>query len=226
VTAGPGAPGFYESVGFAYDHDVETRFGPALRMHRAVPAGGGAPPCGTGELAFRLIVDADLPMLHRWLNEPGVVRWWEGDDVSWEAVARDYVRDGTAEHWIACRGGAGVGWIQCWAVADEPDECGPWIGLGIDRTAAGIDYLVGDPADRGRGVGSAMIRAFVDDVVFGLHPQWSQACAAPYEANVASWRALEKAGLRFVGTVDGKEGPCRLMAAGREERPTASPGGG
>ena len=44
-----------------------------------------------------------------------------------------------------------------------------------------------------------MIRAFVDEVVFGMHPGWSQACAAPDAGNAASWRALEKAGFRFVG---------------------------
>jgi len=42
------------------------------------------------DLTFRRLADDDLPVLHRWLNEPGLVRWWEGDDVSWQAVVRDY----------------------------------------------------------------------------------------------------------------------------------------
>ena len=64
-------------------------------------------------------------------------------------------------------------------------------------------------------MGSAIIRAFVSDVVFGRHPGWSQACASPYAANVASWRALEKAGFRFVGTFDDEDGPCRVMLVDR-----------
>jgi hypothetical protein len=44
-----------------------------------------------------------------------------------------------------------------------------------------------------------MIRAFVVDVVFALHPDWSQVCAAPYAENIASWRALQKAGFGFMG---------------------------
>jgi aminoglycoside 6'-N-acetyltransferase len=169
---------------------------------------------------FRRLAEGDLPLMHRWLNEPGVVRWWEGDDVSWDAVVRDYgpANPDPAEHWIASRDGRDVGWIQCWSVSDEPGECDEWFTLGVERSAAGIDYLVGDPADRGRSIGPAMIRAFVTEVVFGLHQHWSQACAAPYEANVASWRALEKAGLRFAGIVADKEGPCRLMVA---DRPSA-----
>ena len=58
----------------------------------------------TGRFTFRRLTDDDLPMLHAWLNEPGVVRWWEGDDVSWDGVVRDYgsASDETTEHWIAC----------------------------------------------------------------------------------------------------------------------------
>ena len=169
------------------------------------------------DVTFRRLADDDLPMLHRWLNEPGIVRWWEGDDVSWEAVVRDYGSASTdpTEHWIASTGGRDVGWAQCYAAADEPEETEQWWALGVDRMAAGIDYLVGEPADRGRGLGSAMIRVFVADVVFGLHPEWSQACAAPHSQNVASWRALEKAGFRFAGIVEHEEGSCRLMVADR-----------
>lgn len=169
------------------------------------------------EVTFRRLADDDLPMLHRWLNEPGVVRWWEGDDVSWDAVVRDYgsSKSDSTEHWVASVGGRDIGWIDCYAAAEEPEETERWFALGVDRMAAGIDYLIGDPADRGRGLGSAMIRAFVADVVFGLHPAWRQACAAPYAGNVASWRALEKAGFEFVGVVHDDDGPCRLMVADR-----------
>ena len=172
-------------------------------------------------LTFRPLVEHDLALMHRWLNEPGVVQWWEGDDVSWDGVVRDYspaaraaARDAT-EHWIVVADGVDVGWIQCWDAADEPDEVRPWLALGVEPTAAGIDYLIGEPGRRGRGLGAAMLRSFVEDVVFGQHPQWTQACAAPYAANTASWRALEKAGFRFVGIVDDKDGPCRLMAINR-----------
>jgi aminoglycoside 6'-N-acetyltransferase len=169
------------------------------------------------DVTFGRLVDDDLPMLHGWLNEPGVVQWWEGDDVSWEAVVRDYgsVNIDPTEHWIASVDGEDIGWIQCYAAADEPEETQQWWAHGVDSMAAGTDYLLGDPAKRRRGLGSAMIRAFVADVVFALHPQWTQACAAPYFANTASWRALEKAGFHLAGIVEDKFGTCRLMVADR-----------
>jgi GNAT superfamily N-acetyltransferase len=107
------------------------------------------------------------------------VRWWEGDDASWEVVVRDYGAAGTdsTEHWIASLDGSDVGWIQCYPAVDEPEETEVWWNLGVDRSAAGIDDLVGDPAMRGRGIGSAMIRAFVADVVFGASTPDSPRCA-------------------------------------------------
>jgi len=174
------------------------------------------------DIAFRRLVIEDLVMVHRWLNEPGVVEWWEGDDVSWDAVVRDYgPSPDPIEHWIASVGSRAVGWIQCYAAAEEPEECQPWWDRGVDRTAAGIDYLIGEPGDRRHGLGSAMIGAFVARVVFGGHPQWSQACAAPHVDNVASWRALEKAGFRFAGIVDAAHGPGRLMVVDRAPAQTS-----
>src|SRR3712207_5165872 len=99
-------------------------------------------------MEFRRLTDEDLPLLHRWLNEPGVVQWWEGDDVSWEAVARDYGSGNLepTEHWIASVDGRDVGWIQCYATAAYPDEdeVRQWWAAGVPRTAGGIDYLVGE----------------------------------------------------------------------------------
>jgi aminoglycoside 6'-N-acetyltransferase len=171
-------------------------------------------------ITFRPLTDDDLSMLHAWLNEPGVVRWWEGEDVSWGAVVRDYGsgNDDATEHYIASIDGRDVGWIQCYAHADnagEEETQAHW-RLGVDRTAGGIDYLVADPGERGRGVGSAMIRAFVRDVVFPEHPTWTQVSAGPYLANTASWRALEKAGFRHAGDYDDGDGDaCRVMVVDR-----------
>lgn len=169
------------------------------------------------DIGFRPLTDADLPTMHRWLNEPGVVRWWEGDDVSWEAVVRDYgsARGDGTEHHLSVVDGEVVGWIQCYEVGDWPEEAAGWWALGLDDPAGGIDYLLGDPAQRGRGLGSAIIRAYVADVCFGRHPHWRQVCADPLDANPASWRALEKAGFRCLGTLPSPHGDERLMVCDR-----------
>lgn len=171
-------------------------------------------------LAFRPLAEADLPRLHRWLNDPAVVRWWEGADVSWAAVVADYGpgHGRPVEHWLALEDGAPVGWLQCYTAADRlEEETWHWRGCVPLDTTAGIDYLVGEPAARGRGLGARMIRAFVQDVVFGRHPGWTHAAAGPFEANVASWKALAAAGFTRLATLADEEGPCVLMALAREE---------
>lgn len=172
--------------------------------------------------SFRLLNNGDYEMMHRWLNEPGVVRWWEGEDASMPAIIAGYGPDRddqTTEHWIAEIDETPVGWICCWPVTDGLEETEAWFPLGVEQTAAGIDYLVAAPERRGQGVGSQMIRAFTFDVVFGRHCDWSQAAASPYTGNVASCRALEKAGFEFAGSVqyrkDEDEGPCSLMVINR-----------
>jgi aminoglycoside 6'-N-acetyltransferase len=169
---------------------------------------------------FRPLADTDLTLLHWWLNDLAVIRWWEGNDVTWDAVVRDYgqASQEPTEHWLASVDGAPIGWIQCFAAADYPDEdeVRQWWDVGIGRSAAGIDYLIGEPGSRGQGLGTAMIRSFVTDIVFAHHRAWSQVCASPYAANVASVRALEKAGFRRVGTFnDGDQNLAVVMAIDR-----------
>lgn len=171
----------------------------------------------TTAFTFRRITDDDLALMHRWLNEPGIVRWWEGDDVSWDGVRSKYTErpaDGY-EDWLALLDGEPIGWLGCGAATDEPEEYAPWFALGLDQTVGGIDYFVAEPGARGRGLGSTMISAFVDQVAFGLHSTWTQVAANPFVANTASWGALAKAGFRHVGDHDDPLGPCRLMALDR-----------
>jgi RimJ/RimL family protein N-acetyltransferase len=168
-------------------------------------------------ISFRPLVDADLPMLHGWLNDPAVVRWWEGDDVSWSGVVRDYseATRGPEEHHIALDDGRPIGWIQSFELAFAPDEAESWIAAGADPSIIGIDYLIGAAEDRGRGVGSSMISAFVRDVVFPRHPACAQVGADPDVDNRASWGALARAGFRHLADVPGKDGPGRLMVLDR-----------
>lgn len=170
------------------------------------------------DITFRPLDDDDLPRLHAWLNDPEVVRWWEGRDVSWEAVRRDYgaAKPQSVEHWIGLLAGEPLGWIQCYCAQDaETSETYYWrTHLDLERTG-GIDYLVGDASNRGRGVGAAMIRAFVHDVVFPRHPEWNCVAAGPFEANGRSWKALEKAGFRRRATLADEDGACALMVLER-----------
>ncbi len=173
------------------------------------------------EIAFRPVARTDLDLLHGWLNEPGVVTWWEGEDVSLDAVADGYLppRDDGTHHYISVVDGVETGWIQWYAVSDSDEEALAWAPFGIGSEAAGIDYLVGNPDQRGRGLGSSIIAAFTADIVLVQPQAFSRVCASPYAANVASCRALAKAGFDHLGDVPDDEGPCALMVYERSGRP-------
>ena len=41
-------------------------------------------------ITFHPLGEKDLTTMHQWLNDPEVVQWWEGDDVTWAGVVTDY----------------------------------------------------------------------------------------------------------------------------------------
>jgi aminoglycoside 6'-N-acetyltransferase len=185
------------------------------------------------QFRFRPLTDDDLPLMHRWLNEPGVVQWWEDDDVSWEGVVNDYGsgHGDPVEHWICSvcgidpevagrlnvdgSGFVAAGWIQNYKVADFAQVSELWATVDAVEGAVGIDYLIGEPALRGLGVGSGMIAAFAHFIFCRPNPP-PQLASDPTAANVASWRALEKAGFRLGGTVhDAELGEHRIMLLDR-----------
>jgi aminoglycoside 6'-N-acetyltransferase len=170
---------------------------------------------------FRLLAEADLSLLHRWLNDPGIAPWWEpSEDLSWEGVVEEHTKSIRGEEpldeYLALLDGAPFGWIQTYAIDDDPDYAAVIAEAGLETAGlAGVDYLIGASTDRGRGLGARMIRAFLDQIVFGEHPEWMRACAGPDPANTRSVRVLEKAGFRFVADVVAEDGPEHMMVIDR-----------
>jgi aminoglycoside 6'-N-acetyltransferase len=115
------------------------------------------------------------------------------------------------EHYIALVAGRPVGWIQWVRLADVPEDAAFFAQLDPASGSASIDYLVGERDQRGRGLGTAMIRAFLADVVLGPHPDVREVWVAPQRANQASWRALAAVGFQHVADLPDPVGVCRAM---------------
>jgi RimJ/RimL family protein N-acetyltransferase len=158
-------------------------------------------PASPGSIAFEPLTRDDFPLLGRWLAAPHVQAWWRDGLTSPADVEREYgpVVDATdpTRAFVIRLDGTPVGLIQCYRHADHPE----WDRAVGVPSAAGIDYLVGDPGHCGRGVGSAAIADFTG-VVFDLYPDVVTVVAVPQADNRASRRALEKAGFRLLGERD------------------------
>jgi len=139
----------------------------------------------------------DFPLLSRWLAEPLVARWWD-DDSSLDAVEAQYGpsvdgADPTAVY-LAEHQGRAVGLIQVYGFDAEPGYAAELSTVcSVPAGALSIDYLVGEPSARGRGLGTAMIAAAVARG-FADHPDAGEVLVPVAAANEASWRALERAG--------------------------------
>ena len=156
-------------------------------------------------MQFRRVTRADFPLLARWLAEPAVARWWNHETTA-EAVERDFgpTADGREpnEDWLAVLDGAPLGLVQRSRVADYAENLRDFSSVvAVPPRAVTLDYLVGDPAAHGKGLGSAMIAAMVERT-WREFPDAPAVLVSVVAANTASWRALEKAGFRRVGEGD------------------------
>lgn len=174
------------------------------------------------ELSFRAMTHDDLPLLHEWLQRPHVQRWWN-DRRTFEEVVAHYrpSLDGAdpTDHYVALEDDMPIGFFQTYLYWDYPDEAA---AMGLDPHAAGVDLFIADEERIGRGLGSALLRRFVDDYAFAL-PDVTHCVAEPDEANVASIRAFEKAGFHIVGTWDNAvDGKRHVIVRKDRSRPKAA----
>jgi aminoglycoside 6'-N-acetyltransferase len=157
---------------------------------------------------FRPIARADFPTLSDWLERPHVARWW-ADDPALEALEREYgpVIDGAdpAEVFIATVDDGELGMIQRYRIADEPIHLAELRPLTeVPPCAMSIDYLIGAASQTGKGLGTAMIREFVERL-WKEHPACPCIIVPVHADNRASWRALERCG--FVRVAEGELTP-------------------
>lgn len=155
----------------------------------------------SGALTWRPLIATDLPLLARWLRDPQVARWWNHENTE-EAVERDFgasVRgEEPGEDLVVSLDGHPVGLVQRSLIGDYPDELAEFLEVAeVPDGAVELDYLIGDAARRGRGLGSRIIAMALDRTWLD-YPTAPAVMVAVVAANNASWRALEKAGLQRI----------------------------
>lgn len=156
-------------------------------------------PVGTFQLV-PVRLDRDLPLVHAWMNDPAVAEFWE--------LAGP--RHRTADHLRAQLDGDGRS-VPCLGVLDgTPMSYWEIYRADLDPLAlhcpvlphdTGIHLLLGAAGDRGRGLGSALLRA-VADLVLDRRPACARVVAEPDHRNTPSLAAFLGAGFRYAAEVD------------------------
>jgi len=180
-------------------------------------------------IELRPLERSDLPLLANWLSRPHVEKWWrESADI--ETVEAEYgpMIDGSdpTDGFIVFKEGQPMGFVQRYLIADYPDWQRTIAAASDSVPAAGIDYLIGDENETGRGLGPQMIATLVDDC-WVTYPDIHAIVVDVLQENRASWRALEHAGFHRIwnGTLNsdhpGHEGPSFLYLISRPTWPPA-----
>ena len=165
-------------------------------------------------IAFRPLVAEDLRRVHEWLHREHVRRWWRPDE-RYEDTAAHYLPalEGRepADLYLIVVDDRPVGMLETYLVADYPDyEAIVKVGPGV----AGVDIFIGEEELTGRGLGTEVLRRFVDEIVFAK--PGTTACVAGVEiGNAASLRAFAKAGFRPVLEYVEEGRPERLLRRDR-----------
>lgn len=143
---------------------------------------------------FRLAQAEDLPLLTRWRTSEPVTKWWgEPGDLEAEYITgTDPVR-----YFIALLDDRPVGLVQHYHWSDFPADAAV---IEARPDEDGMDYFLGEPELLGTGLGPAMLRAFLQQVVTQNRTRRGVRLDVS-EANRRSWRCLEKLG--FERTLDG-----------------------
>ena len=167
----------------------------------------------TPTISFRRLQAADFPMLHEWLGRPHVAEWWGApptlDEVRAELEPR--IRDGSPVlAYVAMLDGAPLGYIQSYVVMGSDDG---WWPDERDPGARGIDQYLADAFSLGRGLGTAMVRAFVARLF--EDPDVTRVQTDPSPRNARAIRCYEKAGFHALGVVDTPDGEALLMVCER-----------
>jgi RimJ/RimL family protein N-acetyltransferase len=161
------------------------------------------------EFTFDPLKEQDLSMLREWLQRPHVARWW-GPAESLEELREDYIAGAVGPNatraYIAKVGGEPIGFIQCYVVMGSG---GGWWEGETDPGARGTDQFLANEAQLGRGVGRAMIRAFVERVFEDASVTVVQTDPSP--ENERAIRCYTRAGFEPVGVVTTPDGPALLM---------------
>ena len=156
--------------------------------------------------AFRPISVADLPMIRQWLAMAHVRQWWGDPEKQFELVSEDMDHP-SMQQFIVAASGRAFAYLQCYDPAAWPDN-----GFGRQPEGArGIDQFIGEPEMVGQRHGSALIRAFVAELLQQGAPR---VVTDPDPQNARAIRAYKNAGFREDRLVDTPDGRAMLMVCG------------
>ncbi|MDH6629637.1 RimJ/RimL family protein N-acetyltransferase [Streptomyces sp. LBL] len=176
-------------------------------------------PIATPVGAFQLVPvhpERDLPLVSRWMNDPAVAEFWAlagPQTVTDEHLRAQLADDGRSVPCLGVLEGIPMSYWEIYRA--DLDPLARYYHARPHDT--GIHLLIGGVADRGRGVGSALLKAVVD-LVFAKRCACARLVAEPDLRNIPSIAAFLGAGFLFSAEVDLPAKRAALMVRDRSLR--------
>lgn len=184
----------------------------AVEQHHLDLTGGVF--CGRFALR-RLDPDHDLALVHTWMNDPEVARFWE---MPWPpGRIAEYLRRQLADRhstsYLGTLSGVAMSYWELYR-ADLDPLARHYPARDHDT---GVHLLLGPAEHRGRGLAADLLRA-VCGWQLAADPQAGRVVAEPDVRNERSVRAFEGAGFARVADLDLPDKRAALMIRNREPR--------
>ena len=172
-------------------------------------------------ISFRPLAEADLPLLHRWLNTQHVSERWKVDgkrNPGLDEIVRKFTPRIRGQEPVNCflvlYDTGPVAFIESVRMENFPTEKAM---LKINPNAASVDTFIGEVDFLHRGFGPVYIRKFLKEIIF-REPGINSCIVDPDPANKIAVRAWEKAGFTFSHRVwnDEDKVTAHIMTVNRE----------
>lgn len=161
-------------------------------------------------------LERDLRLITAWMNDPAVAAFWElsGPETATAAHLRKQLEgDGRSVPCLGVLDGVPMSYWEIYRA--DLDPIARYCQARPHDT--GLHLLIGGVPDRGRGVGTALLRA-VADLVLDQRPSCGRVLAEPDVRNVPSVSAFLSAGFRLSAEVELPGKLAALMVRDRELR--------
>lgn len=150
------------------------------------------------EIQFRSLTEDDFKLLHTWLNQPLVREFYQKVPITLAEVADEY-RPRLAPQWparcfIAMFHEEPFAYLQTYTLAAWPEYAAL---LQLDHGVS-IDFYIGEPSCLGRGLGQAMLRQFLDQVLWVLYPAESRCYLAHSASNHRALKASKASDFQYL----------------------------
>ena len=168
-------------------------------------------------VTLRLMTESDLSLLHDWLNRPHIVEWWggEAERPTLDEVLEHYLPRVLAEEavtpYIAMLDEEPIGYAQSYVAIGSGDG---WWEYETDPGVRGIDQSLANPEQLGKGMGTRLVRALVEQLF--SDPAVTKIQTDPAPNNHRAIRCYEKAGFVQQGLITTPDGPAVYMVQTRK----------